>query len=270
MPDLDQHCERVNRSALVHGAEATMDADAIIDLVREGAKKFAPGTALYVKPMYWAEAEGPHDRAGSRNRRGFCLSPVRGADAGAGRLLDDEVALPPPDPGIRCRRIRRPAASIRTMPACCARRRRAASTTRSSATPSATWPRPAPSNVFMAKDGVVHTPAPNGTFLNGITRQRVIQLLREDGVEVVEAPCATRISSARTRSSSPATTPKSCRCCASTSRDLQPGPFYRKARDALLGFRAQQGRLKVFHGGWMPAGCATSVPSALPARRSGP
>ena len=42
------------------------------------------------------------------------------------------------------------------------------------------------SNVFMAKDGVVFTPAPNGTFLNGITRQRVISLLRSDGVTVVE------------------------------------------------------------------------------------
>jgi branched-chain amino acid aminotransferase len=41
-------------------------------------------------------------------------------------------------------------------------------------------------NVFMAKDGVVYTPAPNGTFLNGITRQRVIELLRGDGVAVVE------------------------------------------------------------------------------------
>src|SRR3546814_954107 len=28
----------------------------------------------------------------------------------------------------------------------------------------------ATANLFMAKDGVVHTPAPNGTFLNGITR----------------------------------------------------------------------------------------------------
>jgi len=27
-------------------------------------------------------------------------------------------------------------------------------------------------NVFYAKDGVVHTPAVNGTFLDGITRQR--------------------------------------------------------------------------------------------------
>ena len=42
------------------------------------------------------------------------------------------------------------------------------------------------SNIFMVKDGVVFTPAPNGTFLSGITRSRVISLLREAGVEVVE------------------------------------------------------------------------------------
>ena len=42
------------------------------------------------------------------------------------------------------------------------------------------------SNVFMAKDGVVFTPVPNGTFLNGITRKRTISLLQGAGVEVVE------------------------------------------------------------------------------------
>ena len=41
-------------------------------------------------------------------------------------------------------------------------------------------------NVFMVKDGVVLTPVPNGTFLDGVTRRRVIALLRQDGVEVVE------------------------------------------------------------------------------------
>jgi branched-chain amino acid aminotransferase len=30
------------------------------------------------------------------------------------------------------------------------------------------------------------TPVCNGTFLNGITRQRVIQLLRDEGTEVLE------------------------------------------------------------------------------------
>jgi len=44
----------------------------------------------------------------------------------------------------------------------------------------------ASTNVFMVRDGVVFTPVPNGTFLNGLTRQRVIGLLRADGVEVVE------------------------------------------------------------------------------------
>ena len=44
----------------------------------------------------------------------------------------------------------------------------------------------ATANVFIAKDGVVFTPVPNGTFLAGITRARHIDLLRRDGVEVVE------------------------------------------------------------------------------------
>jgi branched-chain amino acid aminotransferase len=44
----------------------------------------------------------------------------------------------------------------------------------------------ASTNVFIVRDGVVLTPVPNGTFLNGLTRQRVIGLLRADGVEVVE------------------------------------------------------------------------------------
>ncbi len=44
----------------------------------------------------------------------------------------------------------------------------------------------ATSNVFMAKDGAVFTPTANGTFLAGITRQRVIGLLRGAGVTVVE------------------------------------------------------------------------------------
>ena len=40
--------------------------------------------------------------------------------------------------------------------------------------------------MFLVREGAVFTPVPNGTFLNGLTRQRVIGLLRADGVEVVE------------------------------------------------------------------------------------
>jgi branched-chain amino acid aminotransferase len=44
----------------------------------------------------------------------------------------------------------------------------------------------ATSNIFMAKDGTVFTPMPNGTFLAGITRQRVKGLLRSSGISVIE------------------------------------------------------------------------------------
>jgi len=40
-------------------------------------------------------------------------------------------------------------------------------------------------NVFFVKDGAVHTPTPDA-FLNGITRQTIIDMLREKGVEVIE------------------------------------------------------------------------------------
>ena len=40
-------------------------------------------------------------------------------------------------------------------------------------------------NVFFVKEGVVHTPLPD-CFLNGLTRQTVIELLKARGVEVVE------------------------------------------------------------------------------------
>lgn len=42
-------------------------------------------------------------------------------------------------------------------------------------------------NVFFLKDGVIHTPEPEG-FLNGITRRTVIDLAKRRGMELVERP----------------------------------------------------------------------------------
>jgi branched-chain amino acid aminotransferase len=40
-------------------------------------------------------------------------------------------------------------------------------------------------NVFLIRDGAIHTPTPD-CFLNGLTRQTVIQLARQRGFEVIE------------------------------------------------------------------------------------
>jgi len=41
-------------------------------------------------------------------------------------------------------------------------------------------------NLFIVKSDRIITPEWNKTFLNGITKQRVISLLKEEGIEVVE------------------------------------------------------------------------------------
>jgi len=44
----------------------------------------------------------------------------------------------------------------------------------------------AAANLYIVTDGVVRTALWNGTFLNGVTRRRVLELLRDDGYEAVE------------------------------------------------------------------------------------
>jgi|GEM_PF-889547 len=54
-PDLDLHCQRVNRSATNMGMIPTKTPEEIEALALEGVKKFDGKTAIYIKPMYWAE-----------------------------------------------------------------------------------------------------------------------------------------------------------------------------------------------------------------------
>lgn len=185
-PDLDLHCQRVNDSALALGLKPTMQVGEMVELSKEGAAKFKPGSAVYIKPMYWAEGDGPGVIAADPESTRFCLCLFEAPMAPAGSAFS--ITLSP---------FRRP--TMETMPvnakAGCLypNNARAMVEAKSCGFDNAVVldmlgnvAELTSANVFMVKDGVVHTPVPNGTFLNGLTRQRVIKLLRDAGHQVVE------------------------------------------------------------------------------------
>jgi branched-chain amino acid aminotransferase len=235
-PDLDRHAARLNRSALSLGLKPTVTPEFIVEKTLEGVKKFAPGTALYVKPMYWAEADGPSTIIADPESTQFCLCLF-------------EAAMPPAAAGFTVTQgvYRRP--TMETMPtdskAGClypnnARILRAA---KAAGFDNAlvldmlgNVAETATSNIFLAKDGVVRTPAPNGTFLNGITRQRVIGLMRQDGITVEE--CSLRYSDFE-QADEIFTSGNYSKVMPVTRIDnvtLQPGPLYRRARELYMDF----------------------------------
>jgi branched-chain amino acid aminotransferase len=89
----------------------------------------------------------------------------------------------------------------------------------------------ATANIFMAKDGVVFTPVANGTFLAGITRARVIALLRQGGANVMEKTLRYADFQSADEIFSTGNYTKVSPVTRIDDRQLQPGPFYRKARE---------------------------------------
>jgi len=184
-PDLDLHCARTNESARRMGLIPTLTDEEITDLALEGMKKFAPGSEVYIRPMIWA-----------RGGLAYMIPPDPETTAFA--LCLEEKPMPP-EQGITITRTRYRRPTLDCMPvdfkAGClypnnARMlREAVSKGFQNAIvldALGNVAETATANIFMARDGEVFTPVPTGCFLNGITRQRVIKLLRADGVKVNE------------------------------------------------------------------------------------
>jgi branched-chain amino acid aminotransferase len=89
----------------------------------------------------------------------------------------------------------------------------------------------ASANLMFVKDGVVVTPAINGSFLNGITRQRVLGLLRAAGVPVEERRVTPDELDTADEIFSTGNYAKVQPCTNFGGRALQPGPVARKARE---------------------------------------
>ena len=172
-PDLELHCARVNESAKKMFLKPIVSTETWVKLAREGIARFGKDAALYIRPMYWAEKEGPWVQAHDPESTRWCLciyeAPMR-------QPQGFSVTLSP---------YRRP--TLETMPvdakAGCLYPNNARSLFEAHSRKFdnaivcdllGNVAELATSNIFMAKEGVVYTPIPNGTFLAGITRERVI------------------------------------------------------------------------------------------------
>ncbi|RYG92782.1 branched-chain amino acid aminotransferase [Loktanella sp. IMCC34160] len=185
-PDLEAHCARVNRSAKALMLTPTVSSDDMVQMVMEGVRRFAPGTAVYIRPMYWGIHGDPTAIIPGPEETGFaiCLEaiPMAGPDATT---------------TLTTTRFRRPvleSAVVNAKAGCLypnnarmlAEARAKGFGNALVADAMGNVAETATANVFMVKDGEVFTPIANGTFLSGITRARHISNLAADGVRVNE------------------------------------------------------------------------------------
>jgi len=227
MPDLDLHCARAIRSANNLGLKATKSMEEIMELAWEGVGKFSSDTALYIRPMFWAE-EGwvAPDPETTRFALTVTENPMPG-EAGFSACISTR-RRPMPD-----------AAPTDTKSAgLYPNAGRALTEARGKGFDNAVVLDPignvaefATANLFMVKDGMVRTPAVNGTFLNGVTRQRVIKLFHENGVEVQEGRVTTDDLLEADEIFNTGNWGKVMHVNRFEGRDLQPGPMYQRARE---------------------------------------
>jgi branched-chain amino acid aminotransferase len=234
-PDLDRHCARVNRSAVSMGLKPTMSVEAMLELTRDGMKKFAPGAALYIRPMYWAERGGLSTVEVDPESTRFCLSlyeaplpPLTGVAITRSPFMKPLGSTMPIEAKAGClypnnaRAIRD--ARARGFDNCLM------------ADVLGNVAELGTANIFLAKDGVVSTPTANGSFLNGVTRQRVLKLLRADGKEALEATLKFADFDEADEIFVVGNFGKVTPVRRIEGRDLQPGPFYRRARELYWEF----------------------------------
>jgi len=239
-PDLDLHCTRVNASAKAMFLKPSLSVEEWTGLVREGIKRFAPGTTLYVRPMYWAERAGPMALPPDPESTRFALT------------LYDAPMRKPEGFSITLSPFRRPtpdSAPLDAKAGCLyPNNGRAMLEARSRGYDNCVVcdavgnvAEFANSNLFIVKDGAVKTPIANGSFLAGITRKRVVGLLRDAGISVLEAVLRYEDIKSADEIFSTGNASKVLPITRVDERSLQPGPIYRKARELYWAFAHSKG-----------------------------
>ncbi len=237
-PDLALHCARLIASARAMGFDPPVTSDRVTALAWEGIDKFPVGAPLYIRPVIYTEEGFVAHKPGSEK---FILSVF-------------EEAMPTREGLATClARFRRPAPETATTHAKTSglypnvsrilREARAAGFDNALVLdPLGNVAEFATANLFMAKEGVVYTPVANGTFLAGITRQRVMGLLRDDGFEVREATLTYGDVKGADELFATGNYSKVMAVLRLDDRHYQAGPVTRRAKDLYLDYARTYGR----------------------------
>ncbi len=232
-PDLDKHVERLNNSALILGMKPTLSVEEVVALAWEGISKFPSNAELYICPVYYAE-EGaivlpdPISTQFTMVVRESPIPPFEGFSACLSSFRRPARDMAPTEAKASCL-YPNVARSV-------GEAQQKGSDVGIVLDPSGNVAEFSYANLFMVKDGLVSTPALNGTFLNGITRQRIMQLLGDDGYIVEEKSIDFHELLEADELFATGNYSKVSPCRKIEDRNLQAGPVSTRARELYFDF----------------------------------
>ena len=237
-PDLDLHCQRLIDSARALDLKPPLTAQEVEDIVWEGIERFPEDAEIFIRPMFYAEdgfvLADPESVRFTLTLIEYPLPELTGFSACLSSYRRPAPDMAPTDAKAAClypnvgRAIREANGKGFDTAVMLDIDRNVAEF--------------ATANLFFVKDGATHTPTANRTFLNGITRQRVITLLRDDGHEVVERAVPYQDVLDADEVFSTGNLNKVIPATRIDDRDIQPGPVMRRAHKLYFDYAEACGR----------------------------
>ncbi len=236
VPDLKLHLERVTRSAKSLAMVCPYTVEEMINLCVDGIGRFSKDAELYIRPLVFG-TEGLLIPNPEKSRFALTLfdAPLpsfSGFSACLSTLRRPDPSMAPTDAKASClypnstRALREARDRSFDNAVVCDSKGQVAEF--------------ATANIFfVTQDGNVVTPVPNGTFLAGITRARVIDLLSREGVIVTERAVQPAELEAATEIFNTGNYGKVTPCTRYETRTLPVGPIATLARDRYMAFSAE-------------------------------
>lgn len=237
MPDLRPHLQRVINSAERVGLTCPLSVDEMEKLVREGVARFPPDAELYIRPLVFG-TDGllipvPEKSAFALTLFDAPMPPFTGFSACLSTLRRPDASMAPTDAK---------ASSLYANTSKALRDARDRGFDNAVVCDSAGHVAEfASANLFFVTPaGQVVTPVANGTFLSGITRARVIELLAKEGIEVEQRSVRPEELESAVEIFNTGNYGKVTPCVRYEARTLPVGPIATLARDRYMAFSDSQ------------------------------